>query len=512
MGVYNNNKDGTRSTIANTIQVVNAPMEQFVSRGEFSAVVPSDTSADNKLVAENEVTKVVDTMPNASADLVGTTVQYVGTTTTNYTNGYFYKCVRNDGTYSWVYISTYDDTEIKQDIADTNQNIRSGRTDYDYALELGFYNASGVWAASSKHASVHEMLSFPSGVTLRASTTLSGVTPSIKEYSASGTRLRVVQGNPIVLTDIVEGNKYNFDFFRSNDYTELPSTGYFIQSIPDYFASMDTSIERINSSLDNLKQESAYSYTASTQTLELINHDTKYILKRVVNTAVNLDSWRLYAGYIKINGTWSNMWENSDAEGPIKIDNERDFISGFHGDEVLQDIAIYIDNALLDTSVDSSGVFNSLVMYQTSTVYRTDSQEAAFTRYKKVSFQGDNYSVHQRWVALVSCKITESALALLQCYKTKIVGWDTDTLIPLQSKDSGDVELDKGTRRGNIILNDGKMVTIVAEKGGNDFEADLVDYTDQNRIKFYFRMFKGESLNVGDVLNSKFSVLLNNYV
>ena len=104
MGVYNNNKDGTRSTLANTIQVVDAPMEQFVSRGEFSAVTPNDVSADNKLVAENEVTKAVSTMPTASADLVGTIVQYVGTTTANYTNGYFYKCV-SDGestpTYSW---------------------------------------------------------------------------------------------------------------------------------------------------------------------------------------------------------------------------------------------------------------------------------------------------------------------------------------------------------------------------------------------------------------------------
>lgn len=105
MGVYNNNKDGTRSTLANTIQVVDAPMEQFISRGEFSAVTPNDVSADNKLVAENEVTKAVDTMPTASVDLVGTIVQYVGTTTANYTNGYFYKCV-SDGavtpTYSWI--------------------------------------------------------------------------------------------------------------------------------------------------------------------------------------------------------------------------------------------------------------------------------------------------------------------------------------------------------------------------------------------------------------------------
>jgi hypothetical protein len=58
MGVYNNNKDGTRSTLANTIQVVDAPMEQFVSRGEFNAIVPSDTSADNKLVNDDTVNDI----------------------------------------------------------------------------------------------------------------------------------------------------------------------------------------------------------------------------------------------------------------------------------------------------------------------------------------------------------------------------------------------------------------------------------------------------------------------
>lgn len=111
MGVYNNNKDGTRSTLANTIQVVDAPMEQFLSRGEFNAITPNDVGTQNKLVAENEVTKAYDTMPTASADLVGTIVQYVGTTTANYTNGYFYKCV-SDGaitpTYSWVEVEIGD--------------------------------------------------------------------------------------------------------------------------------------------------------------------------------------------------------------------------------------------------------------------------------------------------------------------------------------------------------------------------------------------------------------------
>jgi len=47
----------------------------------------------------------VTTMPTANADNLGRVVQFVGTTTSTYTNGYFYECV-SDGdptpTYSWT--------------------------------------------------------------------------------------------------------------------------------------------------------------------------------------------------------------------------------------------------------------------------------------------------------------------------------------------------------------------------------------------------------------------------
>lgn len=41
------------------------------------------------------------TMPTASATNAGDIVQYTGTSTETYTNGYFYKCVENSGSYSW---------------------------------------------------------------------------------------------------------------------------------------------------------------------------------------------------------------------------------------------------------------------------------------------------------------------------------------------------------------------------------------------------------------------------
>ena len=40
-------------------------------------------------------------MPTASSENVGDIIQFTGTTDSTYTNGYFYKCVNNSGTYSW---------------------------------------------------------------------------------------------------------------------------------------------------------------------------------------------------------------------------------------------------------------------------------------------------------------------------------------------------------------------------------------------------------------------------
>jgi hypothetical protein len=41
------------------------------------------------------------TIPTAASSLVGKIIQYVGATNGSYTNGYFYKCVENSGSYTW---------------------------------------------------------------------------------------------------------------------------------------------------------------------------------------------------------------------------------------------------------------------------------------------------------------------------------------------------------------------------------------------------------------------------
>ena len=62
----------------------------------------SATYATKAELANKQDIMQYSTMPTASADNVGDIVQFVGTTDSTYTNGYFYKCTESSGSYSWV--------------------------------------------------------------------------------------------------------------------------------------------------------------------------------------------------------------------------------------------------------------------------------------------------------------------------------------------------------------------------------------------------------------------------
>lgn len=61
-----------------------------------------------------------DTMPTPSSSNVGQILQYIGTTTSNYTNGYFYECINDGGVYKWVEKSVQD-SYTKIEIGDLTQ-------------------------------------------------------------------------------------------------------------------------------------------------------------------------------------------------------------------------------------------------------------------------------------------------------------------------------------------------------------------------------------------------------
>lgn len=116
----------------------------------------SATYATKSELADKQDIIQYSTMPTASADNVGDIVQFVGTTTASYTNGYFYKCV-SDGadpaTYSW------EEVEVQASSGGSglpDQTGMSGRflttngTDASWSNQLRFdYSSSWLSVQSS---------------------------------------------------------------------------------------------------------------------------------------------------------------------------------------------------------------------------------------------------------------------------------------------------------------------------------------------------------------------------
>lgn len=60
------------------------------------------TLSDGNTIDCGKVLPQYNTMPTPSSSNEGQILQYIGTTTSNYTNGYFYECINDGGTYKWV--------------------------------------------------------------------------------------------------------------------------------------------------------------------------------------------------------------------------------------------------------------------------------------------------------------------------------------------------------------------------------------------------------------------------
>lgn len=61
-------------------------------------------------------------MPTAGAQLLGRIIQYIGTSTSGYVQGYFYICVQNDQSYSWQNIVVQRDITVDDAMSDSSTN------------------------------------------------------------------------------------------------------------------------------------------------------------------------------------------------------------------------------------------------------------------------------------------------------------------------------------------------------------------------------------------------------
>lgn len=73
-------------------------------------------------------------MPTASADYLGRIIQYVGTTTSTYTNGYFYRCVLSGSSYVWVEVNSGGSDNVIEGYFNPSDNLFYEESTYTTAI------------------------------------------------------------------------------------------------------------------------------------------------------------------------------------------------------------------------------------------------------------------------------------------------------------------------------------------------------------------------------------------
>ena len=270
-----------------------------------------------------------------------------------------------------------------------------------------------------------------------------------------------------------------------------------------------------------IKHQTNYSgtFTYNGSELKVVSDKAEYIFKRVTSDSIHIDTWRLYQGdLVRTDGTKFNMWTNSDAEGVVQISGEDDFIGGYHGDEIMTNLRIFVDGVDITNESNISGDFNVISIYVESDVYHCNTSDLAstiaFKRNKWLKFKGEKVRIGNEWTAQSDLVIASAPLALFQCYYKenevevatdymansdyKLYQLATPAIHTPNSKDNTEFTLE-------TKINPIRFKTIKTN-GVNPM--GVVAYTfisAQNRIKFYYyTIYNSTAITNGDKLISEF--------
>ena len=333
--------------------------------------------------------------------------------------------------------------------------------------------------------------SFVSGTTTYA-------VPSGSEY------VRVMGGKTSITSDL-SANK-GFYVGVENTTAWIP---YDEGQIPNY--------KEITDALQSAIPSATISLTDGIYTVET-NH-ASYKFQRITNASKNVDTYRLYEGNLKKNNSLFNMWVNSDAEGAVKIAGETDYVSGYHGSEIMTSFKAFLDGVDITalTSINATG-FNTLAFYVESNVYHCYQDEAvadqiAFKRAKVIEFAGNKVTISNSYVAQDTVTLSSARLALFQCYKsdgnTPIF---TDFSVNTDFKNYPVSTIDTNSPAPSADMTEAILNTTLANihfrsvlTNGQSYRGSVENFSSQNRLKFYFDSIStNTAMAVGDSIRAQF--------
>lgn len=233
-------------------------------------------------------------------------------------------------------------------------------------------------------------------------------------------------------------------------------------------------------------------YSVESGKIVINQRKAHYEVVHCVDASINQNVWRVYrCGLIDADGGIHYLWDGSDADGVLKLVTdgalEADFVGGYHGDEMLTDIKLFVDGNEIDIANTASGEFEKLEIWTSSNVYHADSNDLAFERFKVITFDDNSLNIKNNFIAKNTVSIAIAYLAMLSVERTsinayygnndyKIMG-NTETVTATPNLDHATVNTDYGVLNfrytGDKRMYDGAV---------NSYTGTGVS----NRLKWYF--------------------------
>ena len=254
-----------------------------------------------------------------------------------------------------------------------------------------------------------------------------------------------------------------------------------------------------------------YDYDNVNELLKIYIKGVEFNFKHITDDAKNYNAWRF--AEVKIDDFIINP-EYGDIEGPLKELGAEDFISGVHGNELFNDLTIFIDGSRLSSFSSElfKGNFNKIVIYEKSTVYR-NVNTPVISRNLQIEID-EKITVNNNWKFLVDNFLVEKATSggvfsifnnLLNFYSTNL---DYELKTPPTST-NGTVISSNNISEVTFITNQSKYISVKKLKNYPYENSILQNFTSDNRLKAYLYAIdsaEGIKYDTNDVLNTSFEI------
>lgn len=167
----------------------------------------------------------------------------------------------------------------------------------------------------------------------------------------------------------------------------------------------------------NMAPKKALHVTKDTTSIVVTVGRVVYTIIKHVNAEHNVTVWRMNAcSVINNDGTQTVVWASIDSDGVLRLSGEGDYIGGYHGNEQMQSINIFVDGATVAESAEINTDADTVTICETSILYHYTEQydgSAIFNRNKILMINKDGLTVKNLFTALGAVTVNLAYLGML---------------------------------------------------------------------------------------------------